>query len=245
MRVLVTGSSSGIGAAICRRIAAPGVALIVHARRNRAGAEAVAAEATAKGAKAFVVMGDLADPAAAARLVDAMVGEFGGVDAVVSNAGFADKTCITDLEPAAFDASMAAIATAFLRLARAAAPHLLASKGRVVAVSSFVAHLYRTDVTRFAASAAAKAALEALVKVLALELAPAVAVNAIAPGFIRKEAAGHSAMDPEQWRKVIATIPLARLGEPADIAAAVAFLLSPEAGYITGQVIHVNGGLIV
>ena len=187
--VLVTGAASGIGAAVCRAMAAPGVALLVHTRKNRAGAERVAAEARAAGADAEVALGDLADPTVAGALVAQAVARFGGLDVLVSNAGFADRTAFTELTDAAMTASVEAIQGAFFRLARAAVPHLKAGRdARVVAVSSFVAHAFRTDTAVFAASAAAKAGLEALVRVLAIELAPSgVTVNAVVPGFIRKD----------------------------------------------------------
>jgi NAD(P)-dependent dehydrogenase (short-subunit alcohol dehydrogenase family) len=97
----------------------------------------------------------------------------------------------------------------------------------------------------FPASAAAKAGLEALVRALAIELAPDVTVNAVVPGFIRKDTGAHAALDPETAARRTAAIPLRRLGLPDEIAAAVAFLASEEAGYITGQCLHVDGGLVI
>src|SRR5262245_45741562 len=102
--VLVTGAASGIGAAVCRALAAPGIALVVHTRKNRDGAERVAAGVRAAGAQAEVVLGDLADPAVAGALVAQAVARFGGLDVLISNAGFADRTAFTELT----DAAMAA-----------------------------------------------------------------------------------------------------------------------------------------
>ena len=117
---------------------------------------------------------------------------------------------------------------------------------RVVAVSSFVAHTFRPDIAVFPASAAAKAGLEALVRALAIELAPSgVTVNAVVPGFIRKDAGAHRAIDPGVLAQQTARIPLGRIGSPADVAAAVAFLVSPAANYMTGQILHVDGGLVI
>jgi 3-oxoacyl-[acyl-carrier protein] reductase len=184
---------------------------------------------------------------AMSRAVAAAVDAFGGVDVIVSNAGAADRTPAADLTEARLEAAGRLAQGALLGLARSATPHLAAGDApRIIAVSSFVAHVFRPDLTLFPATAAAKAGLEALVKTLALELAPrGVAVNAVAPGFTEKDARAHSAMTPEQWAAVTAKIPLRRLAKPADIANAIAFLARPESGYITGQTLHVNGGLWV
>ncbi len=245
--MLVTGAASGIGAAVCRAMAAPGMALLVHTRANREGAESVATEIRAKGAEAVVAFGDLADPAVAPALVAKAVEQFGGLDVLISNAGFADRTRFASLSDAAMTASVEAIQGAFFRLARSAVPHLKAGRDpRVLAVSSFVAHAFRNDVPLFTASAAAKAGLEALVRALALELAPSgVTVNAVVPGFIRKDPGAHVAIDPERLRRQVAGVPLGRVGLPGEVAAAIAFLASPAAGYITGQALHVDGGLVI
>ena len=245
--IIVTGAASGIGAAVCRMLASPDTAILIHTRRNQDGAERVAAEVRASGAEAAVILADLAAPDAATMVVEAAVTRFGRLDVLISNAGFADRTPLLTLSDTAMTASIEAIQGAFFRLTRAAIPHLReAADPRIIAVSSFVAHSFRTDIATFPASAAAKAGLEALVRVLAMELGAAgVTVNAVAPGFIRKDDGAHRAIDPAALAAQAARIPIGRIGLPTDVAAAVAFLASREAGYITGQVLHVDGGLVV
>lgn len=241
--VLVTGAGSGIGAACCRRLAAPGTAVLVHTRKNAEGAARIAAAVRERGGLAETMLGDIADPALPAALVARAVERFGGLDVVIHAAGFADKTPFAEAADATFAKSLDAVLWGFIRLARAALPHL--DEGRIVAISSFVAHVFRTDVATFPASAAAKAGMEALVRALAVEAAAkGTTVNAISPGYTRKDPGAHAALTPAQWEAVTAKIPLKRLGTPEDIAAMAGFLASAEAGYVTGQVLHVNGGLI-
>ena len=249
--ILITGAASGIGAATARAFAAPGTALMLHTRKNREGVERVAATVRQAGAVAAVFLGDLADPAVAPALVERAVAAHGGLDVLVSNAGFADRTGFAALTDAGMSASVEAVQWAFFRLARAAMGHLAGRGpngivGRVIAVSSFVAHVFRPGVTLFPASAAAKAGMEALVRALAMELAPTgTTVNAVVPGLIQKDAGAHAAMTPAQFAEQISRIPLGRLGLPDDVAAVVRFLASAEAGYVTGQCVHVSGGLVV
>jgi len=135
---------------------------------------------------------------------------------------------------------------AFFDLATAAKPWLLkaGAGGRLIGVSSFVAHAFGRGIMTFPVSAAAKAGLEALARALAVDLAPSgVTVNCVAPGFIEKDADAHAAVPRERMEKVADGIPMRRYGKTAEVAALIAFLASPAASYITGQTIHVNGGV--
>lgn len=246
---LVTGASSGIGAATARRIAGPGECLLLHARGGVDGNkiplfEAVAAEARAAGAQVHISISDLETTGAAAALVKDAVDNFGQLDRIVSNAGFALNKVIGKISRDDLEHSHKVITGAFFELIDAALPHLITSDcGRVVAVSSFVVD--QVPIKRmFPATAAAKGAMEAMAKTFAVQVAgDGVTVNCVAPGFTEKESAGHSALSQSSWQEAAELTPDQRLAKPADIAAAIAFFLSEEASHITGQVLRVDGGL--
>ncbi|HKV00234.1 MAG TPA: SDR family oxidoreductase [Vineibacter sp.] len=242
---LVTGASSGIGAATCRALAASGIGIAVHGRRNLDGARRVAGEIEAAGGAALVVEGDLSVSGTATAIVAATTAHFGRLDVLVSNAGFADRRPIGELDRPGYEASMAAMQNAFFDLLLAARPWLEKSRdGRVVAVSSFVAHAMGRGLPVFPATAAAKAGIEAMARAFAVQMASfGVSVNCVAPGFVEKDPGTHTALTPGRKTELERAIPAGRFARPAEIAAAIAFLCSPAAGYITGQTIHVDGGV--
>ncbi len=243
--VLVTGAASGIGAAIARVLAGPGTALLLHTRKNSEGLERVAGAARDAGAEVASELGDLGEDGVPERLVAVACDRFGRLDQIVSNAGYADRRAYGDVGAAALRASLASITEAFFALATAALPQLEASRwGRVVAVSSFVAHAIGINDSIFPVSAAAKAGLEGLAKTLAFQLATAgVTVNCVSPGFTQKDPGAHVAVVGDGWRRAAEAAPMRTLVAPDDVAAAVAFFLSRESGRITGQILHVDAGL--
>jgi 3-oxoacyl-[acyl-carrier protein] reductase len=235
-RALVTGASGGIGAAIARALAAQGATVVLSGTRV-AALEALAGEI---GAAARVCPADLATPEAAETLVAAAEAASGPLDILVNNAGLTRDGLALRMKDADWQAVIEVDLTAPFRLARAALRGMLRRRaGRIIGISSIVGATGNPGQANYAA---AKAGLVGMTKALAQEVAGrGVTVNIVAPGFI--ETAMTDALPEGQRAALAGRIPLGRLGQPADIAAAVVYLASDEAGWVTGATLHVNGGM--
>jgi len=233
---LVTGASGGIGAAIARRLHAQGA--IVGLSGTRADRlEALAAEL---GSKAFSLPADLGDAAAADGLIGAAESAMGPVDILVNNAGLTRDGLLVRMKDADWDLILQVNLTAGMRLSRAALKGMMKRRwGRIIGIGSIVGVTGNPGQTNYAA---AKAGMIGFTKALAAEVASRnVTVNCVAPGFIAT--AMTDALSEAQKAALLERIPLGRLGEPDDVAAMVAFLSSSAADYVTGQTLHVNGGM--
>jgi len=237
---IVTGSSRGIGAAIAERLAANSVAVIVNYANGREAAAQVVQRIEAAGGRALAVQADIADPGSATALFDAAEQAFGGADILVNNAGTMALGAFAELSDADVARQFEVNVAGVFRTLREAARRLR-DGGRIVNFSSSVVGLYQP---RYGAYAATKAAVEAMTHVLAKELAPrGITVNAVAPGPTETEMFLGGKSD-EQLRAIAAMNPFGRFGQPREIADVVAFLASPEASWVNGQILRVNGGVI-
>jgi 3-oxoacyl-[acyl-carrier protein] reductase len=237
---LITGASRGIGRATALELAAAGAAIGVNYRSDAAGADAVVAEIAAAGGRALALGADVADPEQAAALVARCEEELGEIDALVCNAGITRDNLMARITPKDFDEVIATNLGGTFHVCQAAGRRMLRRRrGAIVTMSSIVGIHGNAGQTNYSAS---KAGLIGLTKSLAKEIGSrGVRVNCIAPGYISTELTD---VLPEAAREaLLSSTPLGRLGEPEDVARCVRFLVSDAAGFVTGAVLSVDGGL--
>ena len=237
---VVTGGSRGLGRAICLELARGGANVVLCYAGNEAAANETVAACESLGAKAVAVRCDVSKEDEVKALMDAALKTFGRIDILVNNAGITRDGLLMMMKPEDFDAVIAAnLRGAFLCMKAVARQMVKQRYGRIVNLSSVVGLRGNAGQVNYAAS---KAGVVGMTKSLAKELASrGVTVNAVAPGFIETDMT--AAMPQAAKDAMMPTIPMQRLGQPEDVARAVAFLASDEAAYVTGQVLAVDGGM--
>jgi 3-oxoacyl-[acyl-carrier protein] reductase len=239
---IVTGAGKNIGKAIALRLAQDGAAVVVNGRGDRAIIEETAQEIRAAGGRALPYLADVSKADAVAAMVEAAVKEFGGVDIAVNNAGLRRQTPFLQMNLEEWHEILSVALDGAFTLAKAAAPEMIKRGGGALIGLSGVSH-HAGSVGRVHVNAS-KAGLEGFMRGLAMELAPHnITANCVAPGSI-DTVRGASAGGPH-GRGMGREIPAGRQGKPEEIAAMVRFLVGPEGRYVTGQTIHVNGGLFL
>ena len=238
-RVLVTGSSRGIGRAIALKLASDGFSLALHYNKSKAAAEELAGEVAATGVSANLLCFDISDRQSVKEAIEADIAQNGVYYGVVCNAGITADAPFPLMEPDMWDSVIKTNLDGFYNVLKPIVMPMVSAriKGRIVALSSVSGIASNRGQTNYSAS---KAGIIAAAKSLALELAKrGITVNCVAPGVIESDMT--SELPLEEIKKMI---PLRRIGKPEEVAAAVSFLMSDGAAYITRQVISVNGGLI-
>lgn len=239
---LITGSSSGIGAAIAKELAAHGATVAIHYRGNQEGAEAVAAQIRENGGACAIFQGDVGDLEAAQALVKAVEDQLGAINILVNNAGTTADTLLLSMKPEEWERVIQTNLNSVFYVTKAAMRKMLRARwGRIINITSVVGLAGQAGQTNYAAS---KAGIIGFTKSLAREVGSRnITVNAVAPGFI--PTALTDVLSEDQRAQTIASTPVGRLGEPEEVAWAVAFLASERSGFITGHVLTVDGGLVM
>jgi 3-oxoacyl-[acyl-carrier protein] reductase len=240
---LVTGAGKNIGRTIALDLAQRGASVVVNGRSDRAAVDAVVGAINAAGGQAIGCMADVSDEAATQRMIADAVAAFGGIDVLVSNAGLRRQTRFLDMSLAEWREILSVALDGAFILARAAVPHMIPrGGGAIVALSGISTHVGTPNRCHVSAS---KAGLEGLMRALAIELAPhAITCNCVAPGMV-DTVRGASAGGPGPHALTERGVPLGRRAGVEEIAAAVRYLAGLEGRYVTGQTLHVNGGLFL
>ena len=240
---IVTGSSRGIGKAVAERFAREGARIVVNYVRNKKAADAVAAGIRKAGGKAIAVKADVSKRADAERLIKSAIKAFGRLDIVVSNAGIVIDRPFIESTDEDWIASIENNLHGFFNVCQAALKPMLKQKwGRIIATCSCITEVADFGGNKFSVCTASKGGITAMLRPIAAEVArDGVTVNGVSPGYIATEMLGE--IDPAGLEATLGLVPMRRYGKPEEIAAAMAFLASEDAAYITGQVLRVNGGL--
>ncbi len=239
---IVTGASKGIGAAIARQLAADGASVVVNYSSSKAGADRVVADITKSGGKALAVQANLAKPADIELLFAETKKAFDKLDILVNNAGIYEFSPIENVTPEHFHKQFDLNVLGLVLATQQAARHFGPAGGSVVNISSVAATLAPPTASVYSAT---KAAVNAVTRSLAQELGPRkIRVNAVNPGMVETEGVHAAGIAESDFRKATeAQTPLGRIGQPQDIAPAVAFLASDDAAWITGETLYISGGL--
>jgi 3-oxoacyl-[acyl-carrier protein] reductase len=237
---IVTGSSRGIGLAIARRFAAEGAAVVINYVSRGSEAAAVVSEIAAAGGRALAVQADVSRAADVARLVATTRDHFGRIDILVNNAGVMVTKGVLETTEDDWDRMIDVNLKGAYLCAKAVAPVMIEQQGGTIINISSNSGLYHPSAMRFTEYVTSKAGMNGLTKALALALGPHVSVNAICPGWIRTDMMED--IDEEVHARILAETALGRWGTPDDVAASAAFLASPDAAFITGELLIVAGG---
>ncbi len=239
---IVTGGSRGIGRATAERLAASGATVVVNYRGNAAAAEATVTAITAAGGKALAVQGDVSQPADVEQLVKTTLEQFGRIDILVNNAGITRDNLLLRMKESDFDEVIATnLRGVFLCTRAVLRPMTKQRFGRIINITSVIGLIGNAGQANYAA---AKAGIIGFTKSTAREMASrGITVNAIAPGFIETEMT--DALNEETRKAILATIPLGRFGQPAEVAGLICFLASDAGAYISGQTLTIDGGMVM
>jgi 3-oxoacyl-[acyl-carrier protein] reductase len=237
---IVTGASRGIGAAVAGRLATDGFTIVINYSGDTKSAEALARRIEGEGGRALAVKADVSDPKAVRGMFDRAEAAFGGIDVLVNNAGIMKLAKISDSDDALFDQQIAVNLKGSFNAMREAARRLR-DGGRIV---NFSTSVVGTKVETYGIYAATKSAIETMTAILSKEMrGRGITVNAIAPGSTATDLF-LDGKSPELIDRLAKMNPMERLGTPEDIASAVAFLVGPDGGWINGQVLRANGGMV-
>ena len=240
---IITGASRGIGEAVAQRFAAEGASVVVNYRSNADLAEAVVNRVRDAGGNAIALQADVSSRSDTDRLRDETLDTFGKIDILISNAGIVIDKPFIDSTDDDWSAAIGTNLRGFFNVTQSILPHMMErGYGRVVATGSIIDDVADFGGNRYSVCAASKGGILSIMRPIAAEMAPhGITVNAVSPGYIATEMLGE--IDPAGLEESLRLVPMRRYGKPDEIAAAMLFLASDDAAYITGQTLRVNGGM--